>query len=451
MLILSVGSQLAGGAAFALPPAQKPIPPGVTIPYPGQLVGDAGQPVAEGVYDFSFALYDAETGGEPLWSEVQKAVAVRNGAFTVSLGSVQPIPSAVLDGGDRWLAVAVRGPGEADFTVLTPRQHVGAAAAEAAAASGLACPHNHFGETWTGSNVNGLVVQTTYGSALIGHTNSAAGQAAVWGIQDNAYEGAGVEGDGEVIGVWGIATGVGPGGSMGVLGQADSTTGDVKGIMGETWSTNAGVAVVGVSHGNRHAGWFDTGNFVSVGMHNNSASGATMEVSNSTSGGPAAKFWGNVFVYGNLSKSGGGFQIDNPLDPANQYLNHSFVESPDRMNVYNGNAVLDGNGEAWVDLPRYFETLNRDFRYQLTPIGAPAPNLYIAEEISGNRFKIAGGPPGIKVSWQVTGVRQDPWAEANPIVVEEEKSPAEQGSYIHPGVYSQPESAGIVPKEPTDP
>jgi hypothetical protein len=95
-------------------------------------------------------------------------------------------------------------------------------------------------------------------------------------------------------------------------------------------------------------------------------------------------------VIGNLSKGGGSFKIDHPLDPANKYLYHSFVESPDMMNVYNGNVVLDANGEAVVVLPDWFEALNRDFRYQLTCIGGFAP-VYIAEEIANNQFKIAGG------------------------------------------------------------
>ncbi|MEM7390782.1 MAG: hypothetical protein AAF492_00420, partial [Verrucomicrobiota bacterium] len=51
-------------------------------------------------------------------------------------------------------------------------------------------------------------------------------------------------------------------------------------------------------------------------------------------------------VSGTLSKSLGSFKIDHPLDPANKFLSHSFVESPDMMNVYNGNVRLDDDGEA---------------------------------------------------------------------------------------------------------
>ena len=113
------------------------------------------------------------------------------------------------------------------------------------------------------------------------------------------------------------------------------------------------------------------------------------------------------------------------------------------MNVYNGNVTLDENGRAVVELPEYFEALNQDFRYQLTAIGAPGPNLYIAEEISENRFKIAGGKAGLKVSWQVTGVRQDAYAVANRIQVEEDKPDQERGYYLHPKAYGLPEEKGI--------
>ena len=153
--------------------------------------------------------------------------------------------------------------------------------------------------------------------------------------------------------------------------------------------------------------------------------------------GYAGYFKGDVTVTGTLSKGGGSFKIDHPLDPANKYLYHSFVESPDMMNVYNGNVVLDANGEAVVDFPEWFGVLNRDFRYQLTCIGGFAP-VYVAEKISNNHFKIAGGKPGLEVSWQVTGIRQDAWANAHRIPVEEEKEARLKGFYIHPELYGAP-------------
>jgi hypothetical protein len=159
--------------------------------------------------------------------------------------------------------------------------------------------------------------------------------------------------------------------------------------------------------------------------------------------GYAGYFSGNTHVNGTLSKTAGGFKIDHPLDPEHKYLYHSFVESFDMMNMYNGNVLLDGAGEAWVELPTYFEALNRDFRYQLTAIGAPAPNLHVAEKVPGNRFKISGGVPGMEVSWQVTGIRKDVYAEAHRIAVEVDKEPENQGRYLNPEERGKPEEPGI--------
>ena len=153
----------------------------------------------------------------------------------------------------------------------------------------------------------------------------------------------------------------------------------------------------------------------------------TYGVFGQASNGAAFALWaqGNAHVAGTLSKTAGSFKIDHPLDPERKWLQHSFVESPDMMNVYNGNVVLDAAGTAVVELPDYFDALNTDFRYQLTPIGASAP-VYIARKVSGNKFGIAGGTPGLEVSWQVTGIRQDAYAEAHRIEVETNKSKAER-------------------------
>ena len=153
-----------------------------------------------------------------------------------------------------------------------------------------------------------------------------------------------------------------------------------------------------------------------------SAGQARMQLGPGAGNEPEVYFYGDVSITGSLSKGGGGFKIDHPLEPDKKFLSHSFVESPDMKNVYDGNVELDDKGEAWIQMPDYFEALNREFRYQLTPIGGAAPSLHVAEKISGNRFKIAGGPAGLEVSWMVTGVRKDTWAEANRIQVEESKS-----------------------------
>jgi hypothetical protein len=112
-------------------------------------------------------------------------------------------------------------------------------------------------------------------------------------------------------------------------------------------------------------------------------------------------------------------------------------------NIYDGVVTLDENGTARVQLPDWFEALNQDFRYQLTAIGAAMPNLYISQEVNGNTFQIAGGETGMKVSWQVTGIRKDQYAEAYRIPVEEDKPPDELGTYLYPEVFAQPEELGL--------
>jgi hypothetical protein len=150
--------------------------------------------------------------------------------------------------------------------------------------------------------------------------------------------------------------------------------------------------------------------------------------------GVAAIFNGHVTVNGELKKMSGSFVIDHPLDPANKFLSHSFVESPDMKNLYDGIVTLDSKGEATVMLPDWFEALNKDFRYQLTCIGGWA-QVYIKEEIKNNQFIIAGGKTGMKVSWMVTGTRHDPWANDHRIKIERDKKAQEKGTYLYQDYY----------------
>jgi len=87
-------------------------------------------------------------------------------------------------------------------------------------------------------------------------------------------------------------------------------------------------------------------------------------------------------------------------------------------------------------LPDYFEALNGDFRYQLTVIGQFAQAI-VAREIGNGRFTIKTNRPRVKVSWQVTGIHHDAYANANRIPVSEDKPAAEQGTYLHPDVFGQ--------------
>jgi hypothetical protein len=173
----------------------------------------------------------------------------------------------------------------------------------------------------------------------------------------------------------------------------------------------------------------------------NAASGGTMHlrVNNSSQLNVTAE---NVDIFGMLTKPAGSFKIDHPLDPANKYLYHSFVESPDMKNMYDGVVTTDGMGLAAVALPDWFETLNRDFRYQLTVIGQFAQAI-VASEIGGNQFSIRTDKPNVKVCWQVTGTRQDAYANAHRIQVEVEKAPADRGHYLYPELVGAPQTERI--------
>ena len=151
---------------------------------------------------------------------------------------------------------------------------------------------------------------------------------------------------------------------------------------------------------------------------------------------------GDVRIAGRLTAGVKTFRIDHPLDPGSKYLSHSSVESQDVMNIYNGNITTDTQGNATVVLPDYFEALNGDFRYQLTVIGRRAQAI-VTSEIKNNRFSINTDHPDVKVSWQVTGIRQDASARAFPNSVEEEKPETERGLFLHPEHYGYPRERGI--------
>jgi hypothetical protein len=96
-----------------------------------------------------------------------------------------------------------------------------------------------------------------------------------------------------------------------------------------------------------------------------------------------------------------------------------------------------------VQLPEWFEALNRDFRYQLTVIGQFAQAI-IASEMANHSFTIQTDKPNVKVSWQVTGIRQDAWANAHRIPVEELKPEKERGLYLHPELFGAPAENSIA-------
>lgn len=175
------------------------------------------------------------------------------------------------------------------------------------------------------------------------------------------------------------------------------------------------------------------------------------------SGGQAGYFQGNVAIFGGgldvhgtLTKTAGSFKIDDPLDPANRYLQHSFVESPDMKNVYDGVTVTDDRGYATVKLPAYFQALNRSFRYQLTTIRSFSRAI-VWREVTRNRFVIRSEDPRVKVSWQITGIRRDAYAKKHPVVVSTAKAKADRGHYLNPDAFGKPARMGIGYRPPPKP
>ena len=208
----------------------------------------------------------------------------------------------------------------------------------------------------------------------------------------------------------------------GIVANGANPTGEAAGGSGIVATGGKGAAQDG------DGGFFTGGNSSSFGDGLQAIAG---------SGGIAANFKGNVTITGNLMAGSKNFKIDHPLDPANKYLVHASVESSEMMNIYTGNVITDAQGEARVQLPEWFEALNTDFRYQLTVIGQFAQAI-VSSEVKNHEFAIRSSLPNVKVSWQITGVRQDAYAKAHPMIVEEEKDARLKGFYLHPELYGAP-------------
>ena len=319
------------------------------------------------------------------------------------------------------------------------------------ASGGATANSSYGGVAATISGTNG------YNNAFVGISNGTNAQYnfGVYGFARKALLNFGVEGDA-------ISTTSATGGNIGVEANADSSQNINRGVEASAMSvagTNEGVAGFATdknSAAGANIGGFFTANLsagfnvgvyavvdsnVASGQSNIAVYGESFCATCDTTTNFAGYFVGDVEVLGNLSKGGGTFKIDHPQDPANKYLVHSFVESPEMMNIYNGNIVTDANGEATVQMPSYFEAENIEFRYQLTVIGTFAQAI-VGKEISGNQFVIKTNQPNVKVSWQVTGVRNDAWAQRHRVVDVVDKG-ANRGKYLYPELYGQPNTSRI--------
>jgi len=444
-----------------------------TVNYQGRLTDDGGLPFT-GSELIKFKIYGSESGDDSLWSSNFQTVQIDNGLINYELGSNNPLPENLFTGDDiRYLGITVganpEGTPRVQLLTVPYAHHARFADSVDIVVTDndwiidgddVFHPLGYVGITNTYPREN-LVIGPGLGNfagnrLTIGDDNPGVSTGLVigknndsrcwllWDV-DDSYFSIGTKEEGTNYGnaIYIKNGGVG----LGTIPE-DTTKLSIIHDYTPSSSTEPGCGVFcsieaanndGRIYGGRfyaYHGDYNAG-IVALGIGGAMAVGGLFQgsvVGLQADGPIAADFNGDIQVHGNVSKSSGSFKIDHPLDPANKYLQHSFVESPDMMNIYNGNVVTDNNGNAIVELPSYFEALNMEFRYQLTVIGEFAQAI-IKEEIKGNKFKISTDKPNIKVSWLVTGIRQDKWANEHRIQVEVDKPENEKGYYFNPGLY----------------
>jgi hypothetical protein len=435
------------------PPAIDPqAANGTTFTYQGRLTD--GGAAANGAYDLRFILYNAAVGGAQVGPIVtQNDLAVSGGLFNATLDF-----GAIFNGTALYLEIAVRpGSSSGSYTPLSPRQALTPA------------PYAHYA-TRAGIAASATTAQTA--TQALSATTAITATALVLPFSASASSG------GSLFDITNTGTGQAAefGSTTSFVTMFVSNNGSGGAIRADTGDAGQGSAVTGYNYGtDRYAAEFEiikttnpraaiyartAGTGQAIDAEVNSATTADALFARTTS--PTAGSYAGVFsgpvqiscsaatcnttnalqVVGNFAATVKNFKIDHPLDPANKYLNHTSVESPDMKNIYDGIATTDAAGLATVVLPDYFEALNQDFRYQLTVIGTFAQAI-VKDEIANNRFTIQTDKPNVKVSWQITGIRHDAYAKAYPIPVEEDKPPSERSRYLSPELFGQPKSRSI--------
>ncbi|MFK7884849.1 MAG: hypothetical protein AB8F26_11775 [Phycisphaerales bacterium] len=425
MLLVRFG-RLALAALFLLltTPVDAAAPQGTGFTYQGHLA-DGGSP-ANGTVSITFRMFDSETGGLQVGTDIVRSVTPVDGVFSESLDFGA---GAWADNQARWLEIEVEGEllgrqaiESTPFSLntrgitVTADNRVGFGTEAPTFPLELHANARGFAHIDPASGVNLGTYANSFGgwigtysdSPLFFFTNDSAplmaidtdGQVSVGlgftsalarlHVRDFDMDGTGVLVDQSGPGItFGVDATVGSG--FGVRGTATETLGSNYGVYGEAQGANS---------------------------------------------------WG-VFSNGRIGATGTkSFAIDHPLNPEEWVLLHYSSEAPEPLNTYSGTVVLDATGSAVVTLPDYYASINTDERYQLTPIGAPAPNLYIASKVDGNVFAIAGGPPGIEVSWQVTAKRNDRFVKQRGAPIEIRKTGPMRGKYLVPKLFDSDEQIG---------
>lgn len=417
-----------------------------------------GSPIASQAIGMRISILEGSSSGTPVYVETHNATTNQFGLYNVAIGGGSVV-SGSMGGitwgtGDKYVKVEIDPAGGTSYTDLGSAQLLSVPYA-IYSGTGVPGPAGPTGPTGPAGSAN-ISGTTNY---LVKFTSSTAGGNS--SVYDNGGKvGIGTTAPKSLFYVQGSA------GDTVTLGSDNFDQHSIVALSGTTSTsriTNAILAnasnssvenhgVTGYANGSNSAAFnvglfgigISSGNAGNIGVYGYAEGGTfnTAIFGNAGSAAWAGYFNGNVNVTGSVAKASGTFKIDHPLDPENKYLYHSFVESPDMMNIYNGNITTDGNGVAEVALPAYFEALNKDFRYQLTVIGTFAQAI-VAEKVQGNRFVIKTNQPNVEVSWQVTGVRKDKYAEAHRVVPEVEKEEQFKGRYLHAKEYGKPAESGI--------
>lgn len=434
--------------------------------YQGIARTSTGAAIASTTISLELTIHSGTGTGTIVYEEKQTATTNAYGLYNVALGRGTVVSGSFSTinwaGGNMWLQVAMDPTGGSSYTNLGVNQLLSvpysfyANSAGSASVSGTV---NYIPKFTSATAVGNSVMYQPASTDAIGINNTTPGatldvrtatdavvgqfvttesvDSAKYGVVNAVYEGTnygiGARGwalqnvdSNNTFGLQGFGT------NEGVLGQAISAkktgTTNVRGMEGDGFGDDEfSIGVFG--SGNNYAGT----PLLSVGIYGTATGGSTNY---------AGYFIGDVYVSGTLYKAGGSFKIDDPIDPDNKYLVHSFVESPDMMNIYNGNITTNASGVATVKLPDYFEALNKDFRYQLTVIGTFAQAI-VSRKVSGNTFEIKTNVPNVEVSWQVTGIRKDAWANAHRIPNEVEKEPFNKGKYLDAKDLNKPDNKQI--------
>ena len=416
-----------------------------------------------GACDFQFSLWDAETAGVQFgFVQDELALAVSKGRFTAVLNDLNNFNSAI-SGSAAWLEIGVRCPaGSGEYTTLSPRQQLTAAPYALSLRPGAEIIGSTGGETIL-HVANDYVPPDNFSSSIgiwsegvtegiFGYSSSDGGI----GVKGLNIDGTGTEGTGNMgvagyggiygvygygpasvsIGVFGdtlIGTGVAGGSESGAGGYFQSGAPCCNGAAVKAWNTSSGIGVWASSGTN--AALFGQGGSGVVGEATfNGGSGVIGRLGASVTSGWAGQFLGNVDVTGTINGAASLTQIDHPLDPANRFLNQSAIVSPEMLVMVNGNAVTGEDGFAVVHLPEWLTALAGDYRYQLTPVGQFAQAI-VASKVQDGQFTIQTDKAKVEVSWQVSGVRMDAYAQQHPLVVEQTKPDELQGKYLHPALY----------------